>query len=151
MKLAFYKAFQEKATIIDKLIGIASVGKYSHVELIFDNGLCFSVSGRDGAGRFKKIKFNPDRWDILELDDRMDPVIILREANKYVGYKYDYLGAFFSVTPICIQKDNKIFCSEVVINMLNKSMNPYRLKDGCNYSPSRLHNEIKKYIGTKNV
>lgn len=142
MELAFYKAFQPKATITDNIIALASFGKYSHVEIVFPDE-CFSVSARDKVGRFKKIDVNSGSWDILELHPDIPCEDLRENASKYLGYKYDYLGALFSITPLCIQRDDKIFCSEVVTNLLNKYP-VYNLGDGCKYSPSELYSQIQR-------
>jgi len=143
MKLAFYKAFQNNATALDIAIAIASGGKYSHVELVFSNEESFSISPRDKVGRFKDIVFHPDRWDFIELNIEAGVELVIREeANKLLGLSYDYIGALTSVLPICIQENDKIFCSEAVANILRYSVKYSYLRDGCKYSPVNLHKEI---------
>jgi len=143
MKLAFYKAFQSRATIVDKIIAIFSFGKYSHVELVFPNGDCFSISAREGIGRFKKINLDPDVWDIIELDSSISARELRKEAKHFLGFKYDFLGAIFSISPVCIQKNKKIFCSEVCTNLINKYPKYAKFGDGCKYSPSGLLTKLK--------
>jgi len=144
MKVAFYKAFQPKATFLDKIIAIFSFGRYSHVELVFPNGDCFSISPRDKKGRFKKISLNEEQWDIIELDGAIDARLLRRKAKTFLDYKYDYIGAIFSIMPFCIQKNKRIFCSEVVANLLKKSPIYSGLRDGCIYSPSELYEELNR-------
>ncbi|MCK5537521.1 MAG: hypothetical protein KAI79_11890 [Bacteroidales bacterium] len=146
MKIAFYKAFQERATKVDVAIALASFGNYSHVELIFSNGESFSVSGRDGGARFKEISYNPEVWDIKEIDiTDYNESRIREEANLLVGTEYDYIGALSSVFPFCLQRYNdKLFCSETVVNLINKYYGYKNLKDGCKYSPSKLFKCINK-------
>ena len=146
MKIAFYKAFQERATKMDVTIALASFGNYSHVELIFSNGESFSVSGRDGGARFKEISYDPEVWDIKEItiteynEDR-----IREDAEALVGTEYDYVGALSSIFPFCIKKNNKrLFCSETTVNLINKYYGYKELKDGCKYSPSKLFKCINK-------
>lgn len=150
MKLAFYKAFQPKATFLDKSVAIASGGLYSHVELVFPNDVCFSISPRENKGRFKRIKLNPEQWDIIELDSSLNYKQIMKDCSFYLNFKYDYIGALFSVTPFCIQKNSRIFCSEVVSNILNQYFVYFFIEDGCKYSPSRLHYAITNNIKTIN-
>jgi len=142
MKLAFYKAFQPKATWIDNTIAIFSGGKYSHVEIVFPDGECFSISARDGKGRFKNIPIDNDRWDILEIYPA-EPKRIREDAEEFEGYKYDYLGAIFSVAPFCFERSTRIFCSEVITNILRRYPSYSFLEEGCNYSPSRLYKELE--------
>ena len=155
MKLAFYKAFQHKPKDetyikyvkrlwLDWVIATASFGKYSHVELV-DGEDWFSISPRTGNAQKRKILPKEGRWDFVELDLSLeDEKIIYAEISKYVGYKYDYLGAIFSISPFCIQFDNRVFCSEVGVNVLNKTAKYSYLRDGCKYSPSKMHSCIKK-------
>lgn len=143
MKVAFYKAFCDNATLLDNLIGIASLGKYSHVELVFSNGESFSSSPRDGEARFTTIDYHKDRWEMVEINiPKQEEARLYRLALTNIGKKYDYIGAIFSVLPVCIQNNDKIFCSEVITNLLNQTVKYRHIKDGCNYSPSELYNEL---------
>ena len=56
MKLAFYKA--KHGTKIDKIVAAAIGSEYSHVELVFSDGICFSASPRDKGVRFKTINLD---------------------------------------------------------------------------------------------
>jgi hypothetical protein len=144
MKVTFYKAWQKRATWLDKAIAVFSFGNYSHAELQFPNGECFSISARDKKVRFKKINIDNDRWDTVKLTKPVDEKLLREKALKYTGHRYDYLGALTSITPICIQKENKCFCSEVIVDLLRQMPEYSYLKKGCNYSPSRLHKILKK-------
>jgi len=145
MKLAFYRAWQPRGTWLDKLISIFSFGPYSHVELVMPNDECFSISARDKKVRFKKIDLDPKRWTVVELSPDMDSSGMRTETNKYIGKKYDYLGALFSIFPFCVQKENKLFCSELAVDMLRSTDAYSGLKKGCNYSPSSLKKRIERY------
>ena len=150
MKAIFYKAFQPNATKLDKAIAVCSLGIYSHVELVFDDEVCFSVSARDGGARFKKININTDSWDSINLNiTEESEKDIRRIAKTFTGYKYDYLGALFSITPVCIQKDDRIFCSEIVTNLLDACVRYRTLGDGCRYSPNKLYKELKRINNAK--
>lgn len=142
MKVAFYKAYQSRAEVLDKLIAICSFGRHSHVELVFPNGECFSISARDGKARFKNIELHPDRWDVYELDESVKEEEVRSIAEKYLGFKYDFVGAISSVFPICVQKEQRIFCSEIVTDIIKQFEGYTEFEKGCNYSPSRLKKEI---------
>ena len=148
MRLVFYKAFQPKATLVDNAIATFTFGRYSHVELLFPNNECFSISARDKVGRFKHIKLNEEQWDIFTLTEHFNPELMRHYAKEYVGYKYDYIGALFSISPICVQKNKRIFCSEVVTNLLNRFKAGKFLGDGCKYSPTELLRATKGKICT---
>jgi len=147
MKIAFYKAFQKKATMLDNLIAVFTFGRYSHVELYFSNGESFSISPREGESRFKVIDYTPEAWDILDLkltEDEEKKLYAIAK-NEYLGFKYDYIGAVFSASPVCIQKDERLFCSEVATNIIRRNRRYYFLRDGCRYSPNELYKKIKSY------
>ncbi|MGW8169625.1 MAG: hypothetical protein ACWGHH_06440 [Sulfurovaceae bacterium] len=145
MKIAFYKAFQKKATWLDKLIAIATFGKHSHVEVVFSDGMAFSISPREKVCRFKRIDFNPDNWEFVELDmTKKEENYIRAMAYKYLNYSYDYIGAITSATPICLQVNSQMFCSELSTELIRNSQAYKRLKDGCRYSPNELYKLLKK-------
>jgi hypothetical protein len=156
MKLAFYVAFQPKPKDetyvkyvkrlwLDWVIAVASFGKYSHVELV-DGEDWFSISPRTGRASVRRIKPKAGRWEFLELSlDHFDKKTVNELFSVYEGYKYDYVGALFSITRFCIQKPNKIFCSEVCTNILNKTYKYRALGDGCKYSPSKLYKKVKTW------
>lgn len=153
MKLAFYKAFQKKPKDetytkyikrlwLDWVIAIASFGKYSHVELV-DGEDWFSISPRSGEAVKRKIIPKKESWDFINLKlDEEDEARVREQIPRYIGVKYDYVGAIFSITPLCIQKPNRVFCSEVATNILNKTLRYFYLGDGCKYSPSKLYKGI---------
>ena len=145
MKLAFYKAFQPNATLLDKTIAICTFGKYSHVEVVFSDSMAFSISPRDKMSRFKRIDFNPEHWDFVELNiTKKEEDYIRAMSYQYQNYKYDYVGAITSATLVCIQKDNKLFCSELASKMIRNSKKYCGLKKDCRYSPNELFNFTTK-------
>lgn len=115
MYLAFYKATNDdlKGRLINRLSG--NYG-YSHVELVFSDGMSFSSSPRDGGVRFKAIEFNPDRWVFFRL--RYTPkheAIIRARARSIEGAEYDWLGIFcHQLLPVGVQNDSKWWCSEAI-------------------------------------
>jgi len=64
MRIAFYKA---SGHWIDFLINLRGGGVYSHVEIVFSDGMSFSSSQWDGGIRFKKIDYHSSSWDFLDL------------------------------------------------------------------------------------
>jgi hypothetical protein len=71
VKIALYKG---KKTITDKLISWWDRGLYSHVELVFSDGLCASSSPRDGGVRMKPIEL----WVCVPRPTRQDEVVLQR-------------------------------------------------------------------------
>ncbi|MDD5406022.1 MAG: hypothetical protein PHE73_03650 [Sulfurovaceae bacterium] len=140
MKLAFYKAFQNQATWLDIFIALVTFGRYSHVEIVFSDGMSFSISPREKVCRFKRIDFNPDNWDFIELVvTKKEEDYIRAMEYKYLHCTYDYIGAMTSATPICLQVSSEMFCSELATELIRNSLSYRRLRDGCRYSPNALY------------
>lgn len=113
MKIALYKG---KKTITDKLIAWWDKGLYSHVELVFSDGICASSSPRDGGVRLKKIDLTPDKWDVFDIH-AFDEVSARDWFERNTGSGYDYWGVFGFV--LRAQQDKtRFFCSESVLASL---------------------------------
>lgn len=135
-QLAFYKG---KGTWLDAVIRWVTRSPYSHVELILDptdkgndgESLCFSSSARDGGVRVKRIKLNPDHWDIQTIEWPVGDHIERLFANL-AGSKYDYWGLLFSQF-FNWRRHSKTrwFCSEVIAFALG-------VPQGQRYSPGDL-------------
>ena len=68
MKVALYKGKRGGfAGVFDAAVRWWTRGAYSHVELVFSDGMAASSSTRDGGVRFKRIDFKPEHWDFIEL------------------------------------------------------------------------------------
>jgi len=139
MKFIAYKAFgNEKSKALDIAIAITSFSNYSHTELMFSDGMCFSSSGRDNGVRYKKIIPDPKRWDIFELDLTEEEESHIRYlADMYIKKRtrYDYLGALACGFHLCLM-NKRSFCSEIVSELLSYI---YVLKGfPCHYSPGKL-------------
>lgn len=109
MNVLFYKA---SGDYIDKIIQLT--GPYSHCEIEFSNGICFSSSGRDGGVRFKNIANTTNyhiNWDFLEFD--IDDKELLNWAKTQVGLKYDWPGLIGTCFNIYLESNNRWFCSEI--------------------------------------
>jgi len=144
MKIAFYKAFQPRATKLDKLIAICTFGRYSHVELVFSDGVCFGTSPRDNGARFKKIEMKPEQWLTYDIPCTKEQEQNMRNhCLTLVGMGYDTVGAIFSAIPhIIIQDSNKIFCSEITINLCNLFLG-WQYGDGAKYSPNKFEKKMR--------
>jgi len=97
----------------DKING-AWKDSFSHVELEFSDGVCFSASPREGICRFKVINTNDKPW--VAIDTPVPPALenkLRLECGRLEGIPYDYIGilGFIFRTP---DQESKLFCSEVV-------------------------------------
>jgi hypothetical protein len=137
MKAAFYKG---KGTVFNGFIRWWDAGAYSHVEIVFSDGLAASASFRDGQQvRTKQIDFNDGHWDFIELPDELED-----QARAFLvktdGMPYDLLGQIrFLIAPMKGQK-SKFWCSEWVAAALGMDQ-PWRY--GPNGLYAALHNRIK--------
>ena len=117
MRAAFYIA--QRGKLFDRLISGFDGGRYSHVELLFSDGTCFSSSSRDGGVRFKFIEFDAGKWDFVDLDvpDFMEPWLRDWCADR-VGARYDYLGVLHFPLLWIRQDRRRWFCSEICVAAL---------------------------------
>lgn len=135
LQVAFYKGIRPG------LAGIYSAGvqfwtksKYSHCELIFKDGMSASASFTDKGVRFKKIDYNPDHWDIIQIPDHFEaPARAWFE--KHAGAKYDLLGNLHFVFSAIGDDNERWFCSEALAAALGIE-NPWR------FDPGILHEVI---------
>lgn len=136
VKIKNWRTFKE--WVIDQVIRLATRSQYSHCELVIsrndDSGLfdCYSSSPRDGGVRKKTIKLLSERWDILCVD--ISAHRVKRTFKKYVGKKYDFLGAigFFCGK----HAKDKYFCSEYCAEILKL--------DNTLISPQQLYEQLTR-------
>ena len=153
MKLAFYKATAPGATWIDREIN-RRTGRlgFSHVELVFADGVSFSSSGRDGGCRFKTLDIaDPATWEVVGIGGTPEQETAARNfCLKQDGKKYDWLGVIGFVFTDARRYDQpgyRWFCSEVCVAALqasglwNKSANA--LIDPMKESPNALYRLVK--------
>jgi hypothetical protein len=124
MKVALYKGKRGGfAGAFDAAVRWWTRGAYSHVELIFSDGMSASASARDGGVRFKDIEYHPDRWDIIEIE--ADEEYARAFIEKRVGLGYDYFGLFGFVWRPHNGAASLWFCSELIAGAL-KLNDPWR-------------------------
>jgi hypothetical protein len=111
--LAFYKGTEDKE---DRLIQWWTKGPYSHCEIII-GGYSYSSSARDGGVRRKRIAYNLDNWDFVEVN--LDQLACLQWFSVHDGEKYDYLGLIGFVVPWNAGRSDKWFCSEALAVVLD--------------------------------
>lgn len=127
MKLAFFKSSQGEW--YDKIIGWFSKktkrtnhGKYSHVEILFSDGISFtSVPGIGTC--FRKNEYKDEEWDFLNLPKNREKEV-RHFCEKLLGKKYNWRAIFWYVGGYFIGKDystlnvkeNQYFwlCSEAI-------------------------------------
>lgn len=112
MRAAFYRANHAGwPGVYNRLVRWWTRSPYSHVEIIFEDGLSASASYMDGGVRFKRIEFDLASWDMVELPARLERKV--RDwFERHDGQPYDLLGNLhFVISPVGNEK-RKWFCSE---------------------------------------
>lgn len=126
----------------DETIRLFTHGKYSHCEIAIQedndtNYTCYSSSNRDGGVRKKYMELQPERWDLVEINQAKIKVSDIKALyNKTVGYKYDFPGACGVILGFGNIK-SRYFCSEWCSEALKLSR-PHK------YSPVSLYRYLLK-------
>ena len=146
MELIFYIA--SRGDIYDKLVAAATFGRYSHVEIRFSDGMCFSSSSRDGGTRFKQIELNPLNWDIVPLSfvtkEQENEVRMWCESQ--LGKAYDWRGILCFYLPGDIRDRSKWYCSDVCACALREAA---ILNLPLKVSPSQMYKIVKKEMARR--
>lgn len=130
MKAAFYTATRPGwQGIYNRLVRWIDCGAYSHVELIFSDGMSASSSFIDGGVRFKRIDFDPAKWEIVDVGG--DEAAARAWFDAHIGEAYDVAGNARFVFGFIPQNPRKWFCSEAVAAALG-------LRDSWRYGPCGL-------------
>lgn len=117
MKLASYKSTRPGLPgIFNRLVRWWCRGDYSHCELIFKSGVSASSSWLDGGVRFKQIEFNPDHWDVIDIEG--DEQEAFSWFFKHQGDGYDLLGLLGFVFPPVRHDKKKWSCAEAIAESL---------------------------------
>ena len=120
MKIALYR--YEYGGLIDRLINAFSFrGGFSHAELVFDSGKCFSSSAQDRGTRFKGIELKPDRWELIDVPTtEREEDTVFEFCRRQLGKKYDWRGVFGMILPLHCDMKKRLFCSETVVAALQQ-------------------------------
>jgi hypothetical protein len=100
-------------------------------------------AGKTGGVRFKRIKFDPANWDIIDLDNGQANEMSIMAAIWFVknqGAPYDMvLISKFVVWAIPFQNNDKVMCSEAVATALG-------MPEPARIDPAMLHALAKRYL-----
>lgn len=144
-KNKLYISFHRPKGIIGFLITLRTWGKYSHCEFIYNDYVYLS---NPGGVRMKPFIFK-DNMDIYEAHKNVDIETLLNEFKKLNGKGYDYWAIFFEqLVDLNIEHNDKYFCSELCLHLLNKALDEsltYNLKSvkPAEFNPQKLFNYLK--------
>lgn len=112
MKLAFY--IYQKGKLFDYFIALVTLSKYSHVELLLDDGVTsISSSSRDGGVRKKVIDYDQNRWVFVDIKEfNISEEYILSRFEIYKKYKYDWVSIFLH--KFKIRSYERFICSDFI-------------------------------------
>jgi len=119
---------------------------YSHVEIVFSDGMMFSASSYENKVRFKKHSFTGTAWDRLKLNiSKQDEDTIRARCEQRVlkKEKYDYLGLLGFVFKNIHEDKTKSFCSEVCTKELQLYIPEFRNLIPCKTSPNDMAKALK--------
>lgn len=129
MRAAFYKSNRPGLHgLYNRAVRLWCSGPYSHCELVFSDGMSASASFADCGVRFKRIEFDPEKWDFVDLPDHLEPAARDWFA-KHEGKPYDLLGNFGFLWRPIRGEEGAFFCSEAVMAALG-AQEPWRF-DPC--------------------
>ena len=137
LQLAFFKGRHPGLKgLFGQAIKTWERGDYSHVEMIFSDGVCGSAVYWDGGVRLKSsIVFKDGDWDFVTLPDYLEaPAREWFETNK--GKAYDFFGDVKIVLPFIKGSNDTFFCSRSVAASLG-------IDDTGRYEPNVLASAVK--------
>jgi len=144
MKIAFYKSTHPGFKgIYNWLVRGWECGPYSHCELIFDDGVAASSSFADGGVRFKKIDFNLDKWDIVEIPWADESAAFAWFVANH-GKAYNIIGNLHFLVGFILWHDDKKFCSQAVLESLG-------MIDAWRYGPNAAAAMMRSFNGVTNA
>ena len=118
MRAAFYKATRPGLQgIYSRAVRAIDRGPYSHCELVFSDGLSASASYIDKGVRMKRIDYDPEHWDIVDLAG-FDEQAARGWFEDRLGEGYDLWGNLRFIFGWVHDDDGKWFCSEALMAAL---------------------------------
>lgn len=126
MRAAFYKGTRPGLQgIYSWLVRFVDRGPYSHCEIAFSDGLSGSASFIDHGVRTKRIDYDPERWDLIDLPPELEAAARAWFC-EHDGQGYDLLGNLRFVFFMVRESKKDWFCNEAMGAALGH-IEPWRL------------------------
>lgn len=136
MQVAFYKGTRPGLPgIYNRVVRLLDGSIYSHAELIFSDGMSASSSYMDKGVRFKKIDYDPAKWDIFDLPESFVEFSARQWFETHVGQAYDLSGNIRVVISWWPHSKTKWHCTEAIAASLG-------LKEADTYGPRKLFERV---------
>lgn len=143
IQIAFYKGF--KGDWLDKCISIFTLSKYSHCELILNDGYSYSASYRDNGVRAKIIDYNPEHWDIFDIEvSKQMPISVFYTYTEKCPYDYISLFVNFFLPFFRIDDSSQFYCSEWCSAALDKVLPTFHFKSH-QITPGKLFKILNRH------
>jgi hypothetical protein len=108
MKLAFHKG----TGVLSRAIEYGTHSKYSHVELVFSDGMAFSARAeRKPAVDIIPFDGSDGLWDFIEIPHYYDEMIVRPWAEKQRGKGYDWGADISFALPFVHTDAHKLMCA----------------------------------------
>lgn len=117
MKLAFY---QGRGTWVDRFIRWRLNGPYSHVELVFSDGVSFSAKAGEGVRFTAGIQWAPGDWFFVVIPARYHERVVRLWCQHQLGQRYGYWEMARFLLPFLPVRRGEKFCSQVCLNALKQ-------------------------------
>ena len=149
MKAAFYKATRPGlAGLYNWLVRKVDGSVYSHMEVVFSDGVCGSSSFMDGGVRLKSFIPDPEKWDVIDLDPaRFDEAFARAWFEEHQGMKYDWAGNLRFVWHWWPSMKSRRFCTSAGASALR--VQP--LDKPWWYGPRKLFEYLRTWKGTSDT
>lgn len=136
MKVAFYKGTRNGlAGIYNRVVRLLDGSIYSHAELVFSDGMSASSSYMDKGVRFKKIDYDPAKWDIFDLPESFVEFSAVQWFENHVGQQYDLAGNIRVVVSWWPHSKTKWHCTEAIAAAIG-------LSEADTYGPRKLFERV---------
>lgn len=145
MKLAFHKG----TGILSRAIEYGTHSPYSHVELIFSDGMSFSARA-ELSPAVNIIPFNagsnPNEWDFIDLPARLNEPKIRAWAELQKGKGYDWGADFSFPLPFIKSDESKLMCASSCTMAIQQD-GVFKGFVPCEVSPGQLSVMARVLIG----
>ena len=148
-KDVLYISFHKPKGLVGHLIAGWTLGKYSHVEFIYNDEV---ILANPGGVRRQSYAYKTN-YDIFELDNHIEAPDILEFFEEVKGKGYDYQGILGSqfLWFLNSHDEEKYFCSEFCLNAIDYALQfsltwnfkELKAKGYHKFNPARLHKYLK--------
>jgi hypothetical protein len=142
VQIAFYKGPGDAVTHI---IRLWTRSRYSHTEILFDNGVTFAASGRKPKGvSLTKDKIYDRRfWDFIRFNITTDDEErVFNYAKTFDGCPFSWQGVWRHIIPWIPPDNYGWYCTEIILHVLHATLHNFEGVDW-NITPGQLYELLR--------